>query len=142
MLYFDTSYLVRLYIKDPGWEKVRALSETHNIASCLHAQAEVVSAMHRKFREKTINSKELATLLSEFEHDSLAGAYRWLPLSPAVITRLTHVYAALPASAALRAADAVHLACAAEAGFDAIYSNDIRLMDAAVHFGIDGRNIF
>jgi predicted nucleic acid-binding protein len=142
MLYFDTSYLVRLYTKDAGWERVRALAQTDRLVCCLHGQAETAAAFHRKFREGVINQKELKTLLAEFSKDSNANAYRWLPLSPAVVLRLTSTYAGLPPAVALRAADAIHLACAAEAGFAKIFSNDSRLLAAAPHFGIKGENIF
>jgi len=141
MLYFVTSYLVRLHTRGPGWEKVRALATTDHIACCLHGRAEVVSAFHLKFREGIINQKDLVTLLTEFNRDCSGGAYRWLPLSPSVIARLTTIYARLPATAALRAADAMHLACAVEAGFQMIHSNDARLLSAAGHFGLKGSNV-
>ena len=141
MLYFDTSYLVRLYTKDAGWEQVRALAQTDSLACCLLGQAETVAAFHRKLREGAINQKELRTLLAEFDKDSNVGAYRWLPFSPAVVLRLTSTYARLPPAVALRAADAIHLACAADSGFARLFSNDSRLLAAAPHFGLKGENI-
>jgi predicted nucleic acid-binding protein len=141
MLYFDTSYLVRLYAKDAGWEKVRALARTDSLSCCLHGQAETIAAFHRKFREGVLTQKELITLLTEFDKDSNAGAYRWLPLSPAVMARVASTFARLPAAVALRTADAIHLACAANAGFAKIYSNDLRLLTAAAQFGLAGENI-
>jgi predicted nucleic acid-binding protein len=141
MLYFDTSYLVRLYTSDPGWEKVRALARTDQLACCLHGRAETVAAFHRKLREGAIQGRELRTLLAEFDRDSEAGAFRWLPLSPSVIQRLSSTYGNLPATVGVRAADAIHLACAADAGCARVFSNDSRLLAAALHFGVIGDNV-
>lgn len=141
MLYYDTSYLVRLYTQDPGWKPVRDLARTDRIASCLHGRAEAVAAFHRKLREGVILARDLRILLAEFDRDSEAGAFLWLPLSPSVVRRLSSAYAGLPATVAVRAADAIHLACAAEAGFARVFSNDSRLLAAASHFGVIGENI-
>jgi predicted nucleic acid-binding protein len=141
MIYFDTSYVVRLYFEDPGWEKVRALAATDQLACCIHGRAETVAAFHRKFREGALNSGDLRTLLRQFDKECEVGAFRWLPLSEAVISRLAQVYALLPATLVLRAADALHLACASENGLKQVYSNDARLLASTSHFGLAGVNV-
>ena len=141
MIYFDTSYVARLYLEDPGWEKVRALAGTDRVACCIHGRAETVAAFHRKFREGAVNSGDLATLLRQFDKECELGAFQWLPLSEAVISRLARVYASLPAAVVLRAADAVHLACASENGLKQVHSNDVRLIASASHFGLAGVNV-
>jgi predicted nucleic acid-binding protein len=117
------------------------LAATDTIACCLHGQAEAVAAFHRKLREEVITRKELSALLSEFEKDCKAGAFTWLPLSPRVIERVTRAYAVLPDTVYLRAADALHLACAAENALKEVYSNDARLLSASTHFGLKGVNV-
>jgi predicted nucleic acid-binding protein len=142
MLYFDTSYLVRLYTKDAGWERVRELAATDQLACSIHGQAETVAAFHRKHREGVIDSTELTVLVREFGRDTDSNAFQWVPISPSVIRRVISVYTVLAPSIALRAADAIHLGCAADAGLTRIFSNDVRLLVAASAFGIHGVNIF
>ena len=141
MKYFDTSYLVRLYFEEPGWEEVRKLRTAEPWACSLHGRAETLAAFHRKFREKSITAPELAVLIRQFEEDSQRGEFHWLPLDEDSVSALARIYTHLPETVFLRAADALHLACARDHGFKTIYSNDRHLLDAAKHFGLRGKNV-
>ena len=141
MIYFDTSYLVRLYYEDAGSDAVRALAATDDVACAAHGHAEMIAAFHRKLREGAIRPAAYAALLGQVGAHNQAGAFQWLPQGPEIFVRITEVYAGLPATVFLRAADALHLATAAEASLPVVYSNDVHLLAAARHFGIDGKNV-
>src|SRR5262249_41417651 len=99
------------------------------------------AAFHRKLREGSLTISEYTHVLAQFALDCREGAYRWLPLSPAVIQRVNTTYKTLPRTVFLRSSDAIHLACAAENRFREIYSNDGHLLVAASHFSIRGMDI-
>ncbi len=140
MIYFDTSYLVRLYYQDPGAAAVRALAATDHVACATHGQAEMIAAFHRKLREGAIRAVSYAALIGQVQAHIDAGAFHWIPQSADILSRIRKVYEKLPATVFLRAADAVHLATAAESGFREVYSNDAHLLAAAKHFGLLGKN--
>jgi predicted nucleic acid-binding protein len=56
MIHCDSAYLLKFYIPEPGSAEVRALLENHDAAACCHAQVEVVSAVHRKWRAGLISA--------------------------------------------------------------------------------------
>jgi predicted nucleic acid-binding protein len=141
VIYFDTSYLVRLYYADSGAEAVRALAATDHVACAAHGQAEMIAAFHRKLREGAIRPAAYSALLRQVRAHNELGAFRWLGQDQEIFSRIADVYAKLPSTVFLRAADAIHLATAAESGFRIVYSNDVHLLNAAEHFGIEGRDV-
>lgn len=141
MIYFDSSYIVRLYFEDAGFAAVRKVAETDSIACGLHGRAEVIAAFHRKLREGAVTAAQHLVLLKQFHNEVEAGAYQWFPISETVIVRIEKTYASLPANVYLRAADALHLACAAENKVKEIYSNDEKLITAAKYFALRSVNV-
>jgi predicted nucleic acid-binding protein len=140
VIYFDTSYLVRLYFDDSGADKVRALATSDNIACAAHGKAEMIAAFHRKLREGVISQASYAALLGQVRVHEKAAAFQWLSAGPDIYLRISQIFARLPATIFLRAADALHLATAAHSGFRYVYSNDTHLLAAAPYFGIEGKN--
>jgi predicted nucleic acid-binding protein len=141
MIYFDTSYLVRLYYQDAGADAVRSLAATDHVACAVLGQAEMMAAFHRKLREGAIRTPAYAALLGQVRAHIEAGAFYWLAPNPETFLRIGQVYQKLPGTVFLRGADAIHLATAAESGFRIVYSNDAHLLAAAKHFGIEGKNV-
>ncbi len=140
--YFDTSYLARLYLRNHGFEEVRELAGSGTtIASAWHAQAEIVSSFHRVYRERRLQHGVYLTVLEQFINDSKADLFHWLPLTHSIQQRLEQFFWTAADSHFLRAADALHLACAAEQGFTEVFSNDRHFLAAAPLFGMTGVNV-
>ena len=141
MIYLDSTYLVRLYFDDRGYEQVRRLAASDSVVCAQHGRAEVISALHRKLRERAITPAFYEAALKQFFDEVRGGAFRWLPLSEVVFERIESVYAKLPPATFLRAADALHLSVAAENSSPEIYSNDAKLLAAAKYFGLRGVDV-
>jgi len=142
MLYFDTTYLYRVYSTEPGHEAVKnLLANTARIATAWHGRAEFASIVLRKRREGVDAPALLASLESQFQTDMQSGLIEFVPLTEAVMLRLENTLRTAPSTTHLRAADALHLACAAEHGFKEVYSNDRHFIAAAPLFGLNGINV-
>lgn len=140
--YYDTAYLLKMFRPEPGADAVRAHAATVDVLVCsLHGRAELIAAAHRKIREGSATHAHLDALLAQITADEAAGALHWLPITDAHLARVETVFRGAAATVYLRAADALHLASAAEAGFAEIYSNDRHLLASAPLFGLRGVNV-
>ena len=141
-LYFDTCYLVRLYLDDRGCEEVGRLAETTDtVVSAWHAQSEVIAALHRAYREERFSHQAFLAAVDQFHVDCTNQLFQWLPLNEDVQNELEGAFRQAGSDAFLRAADALHLACAKVHGFGKVHSNDQRFLKAAKLFGLKGVDV-
>ena len=141
MIYFDATFFVRLYVDEPGFEKVRELVQNVvTVKSSILGKMETEAALHRQLREGRFGQQLFREAHLQFADDCSQRFIEWLPLSPVVIDRVRSVFLELPKDVFLRTGDAVHLVTAAEAGFKEIYSNDKHLLAAAPIFKLKGIN--
>lgn len=140
--YYDANYLFKLQCIETGTTEVRAHAATVNIV-CIaaHGRAEFASAAFRKVREGSASLNDFRLALAQIKADAATGNLQFLPLTEAIIDRVEAAFATAPATTYLRAADALHLATAAENGFTEIHSNDKHLLAAAPLFGLAGVNV-
>jgi len=140
MVYVDTSVLVPLFLNEPhsvaaaDWY-ARERSELVAAAWCI---PEFASALGIKQRTGAIDAQQAQGAWTRFER-MVAADLRLLPVEPTHFHRAAELV--LDASSALRAGDALHLACARDAGLKEIYSHDRHLLAAASHFGLKGRDV-
>jgi predicted nucleic acid-binding protein len=142
MLYFDSNYLFRLYSNEVGYEQVQALADkSDGIAITSWARAEFTSILLRKRRESAFSPQAAEEARLQFEDDLTTGAVTLLSVDDAVMLHLETTLRTAPDSTYLRAADALHLACASHHGFTEVYSRDRHFLAAAPLFGLRGINI-
>lgn len=142
MIYLDTSYIVKCYAREPGTVRVLDwLAGQFGPSSCLHGRIEFFAAVKRHVREGRLSRAGALRAFKRLEADEDDGLWNWIPVTDALIRDACRRIARLSDSVFLRAADALHLTCAAESGFRTVYSHDRRFLDAAIHFGLEGIDI-
>jgi len=111
------------------------------VVCCLLGRLEVVAALKRRQRELKINESYLRATAKRLEKEERDGAIRWLPIDSLLVASACARLQKIPPAVFLRSADALHLACAADAGLKEIYSHDRHLLAAAPHFGLKGHDV-
>jgi predicted nucleic acid-binding protein len=140
MIYLDSSYLAKLYIYEHGSEDVERWlgKQSEQVACALHGRLEIIAAFKRQQREHRISEAQVRAAARRLETEEKTGVIRWLAIDPLLMSSACERMARLPPSAFLRAADALHLTCASDAGLKEIYSHDRHLLAAAPYFGLRG----
>jgi predicted nucleic acid-binding protein len=142
MIYLDTSYIVKCYLREPGTDAILAwLQGKSGLTCCLHGRLELFAAVKRHVREGRLSDKSALASLRLLERDERAGIWHWIPVSEGLIHEACRRIASLRPSPFVRAADALHLTCATVNGFANVYSHDRHLLAAAEHFGLEGLDI-
>src|SRR5262245_30003089 len=110
--YFDSAYIAKFYLDEPESEAIRRLGESLGRVRCAAiGLTEVAAAFHRKFREGAFDTRAFREVTAQFDDDCVQGLWTWLPLTSTVCATAAAVFARLPRSVFLRAADALHLSC-------------------------------
>src|SRR6266513_2660365 len=103
MIYFDTSYLLKCYLAEPGHPVVRNLAQQDGpVACCSLGKTEGRAGVHRHVREGKLTSAQAKVLHQVMQADDAAGLWLWLPLTDEVIEDANHEFENLPASVFLR----------------------------------------
>ena len=142
MIYYDTAFLAKCYLREPGYKIVRAHAEqVGRIACCEVGKVELMSVFHRHWRERRLDVTAFNVVVEQFRADEAAGVWRWLPATSALLAAAARSFEDLAPSVFLRAADALHLQCVKAAGLAEIFTSDRHLLAASSFLGVRGRNL-
>jgi uncharacterized protein len=135
ILFLDTSALVKVYISEPGSERMRvAVSHDDPKVASVLAFAEMHATFARRRREELLLPTELEQLRSGFDDDW--AKLTQMPVGDAVLRLVSGLCERHP----LRGADAVHLASALllhEEGLEVVFAcSDRNLLGAAAAEGL------
>jgi predicted nucleic acid-binding protein len=111
------------------------------IACCAFGRLELAATIHRNLREGKITPSQSRIIFAQIDLDESNHIWSWLPVSPDLLAQTTSRFRSIKPTTYLRAADALHLACASVHGFAEIFSNDRHLLKASAAFKIKGRNV-
>lgn len=140
MRFWDSSALVKLYVKEPDSTKLKRLAgdaEVSLISSfTIH---EVHCAFWRKEISGAVKRGAAEILFRTFLRQIEAGDFKLIHYDPRVNSRaigvVRHCYSA-PRPVMIRSLDALQIASALEGGANEMVSSDFRMRDAGILFGL------
>jgi predicted nucleic acid-binding protein len=142
VIYFDAAYVAKCYLNEAGADRVRALAyAADGLASCELVRLEFASILKRHVRERHVTRREMTAILKDFEEDEQNGVWQWFSVTSELLEKTRKAVLELPGTVFVRSGDALHLACAAEQGFQEVYTNDRHMLRAARYFHLTGVNV-
>lgn len=143
MIYFDTNYILKCYLQEPGAVEVRELFEENagQIACARLGRLEMHTTLRRKLLSGNLSPQDVEEIRAEFDADEAAGAWFWLPWENGLVDNLTAKLRAMDYGGLLRTLDAIHLESAQLGGINEIYSHDSELKAAAPLFGLVANDV-
>jgi uncharacterized protein len=129
--FFDSSAYAKRYTSEPGSDAVDAIClETTELALSILCVPELLSALNRRVRERNLSRQqynEAKKRLSEEVEDAMI-----VDLTPSVIATCTTILE----TSSVRAADALHIACAIQWEAELFVSADKQQVAAARKAGL------
>ena len=124
--FFDSSSFAKRYINEKGSSRVDEICmRASALGLCIVCFPEIISALNRKVREKSLTSYEYALAKDRLFEDVKDAEI--IQLAPQVVTRATGLLEANT----LRAMDALHVACAIVWEAEVFVSSDKNQIQAA-----------
>lgn len=137
MVFCDTSTLAKYYVPEAESPKVRGALDRASVVSASDlTRTELMAVFHRRWREGKWDQGTMTHTMRQFEQDDLSGYWGWVPVDRAVTDLAARMFASLPSTVFLRAADAIHLATAMRQGAKALHTHDVHQAKAAAVLGI------
>ncbi len=132
----DSSALAKRYFQEPGSDRLdEFLQLTSELALCVIVVPEIISGLNRRLREGVLTGKNYRDTKKQLIEDVRDATV--LQLTPAVISLSVN----LLERNALRAMDALHVACALEWKADLFITADKKQSEAAINSGLQSKYI-
>jgi len=132
----DSSAFAKRYVREHGSDRLESLLQrTSDLSLCVILIPEIISGLNRRLREGTLGVRNYRKAKGQLLDDVRDATI--LQITPAVVSRSVR----LLESNALRAMDALHIACALEWRADVFVTSDLRQLAAAGKAGLHAEYI-
>lgn len=130
-VFLDSSAFAKRYIEEAGSQSIDEIcQEATELSLSVICIPELISALNRRVREKSLSQKNYNTIKKALSED--VQDITIINLTPEVITKTTR----LLEDNTLRAMDALHVACALECETELFVSSDKKQIIAARNTGL------